>query len=92
MKSKVALVKGDNRQDNIRKALELIKDDITSKIDGQDVILKPNCLSSSVPLSCTNVDALRGVLDFLSQLSPESTTIAETCRDSEPFESYKRLG
>ncbi len=92
MKSKVALVRGDDRRKNIQKALDLIKEDIISKIDNQDVIIKPNCLSSSVPLSCTNVDALRGVLDFLSQLSPESTTIAETCRDSEPFESYKRLG
>lgn len=92
MKSKVALVRGDNRRKNIQKALDLIKEDIISKIDNQDVIIKPNCLSSSVPLSCTNVDALRGTLDFLSQLSPESMTIAETCRDSEPFESYKRLG
>jgi len=92
MKSKVALVRGDDRRKNIQKALDLIKGDIISKINGQDVIIKPNCLSSSVPLSCTNVDALRGTLDFLSQLSPESTTIAETCRDSEPFESYKKLG
>lgn len=92
MKSKVALVKGNDRQENIYKALDLIKDDIISKINGQEVIIKPNCLQSGVPLSCTHVDAIRGVLDFLSQLSTESITIVETCRDSEPFESYKKLG
>jgi uncharacterized protein (DUF362 family) len=92
MKSKVSIVKGNNRRDIICKALELIKQDIISKINGQEVIIKPNCLASSVPLSCTNVDVIRGVLDFLLQLSAESVIISETCRDSEPFESYKRLG
>lgn len=92
MKSKVAIVKGDKRQNNIHRAMELIRGDIVSKINGQRVIVKPNCLQPAVPLSCTHVDALRGILDFLSRLSPESVAIAESCADSEPFESFKRLG
>jgi len=31
MKSKVAIVKGDNRRENIRQALELIKQDVEFK-------------------------------------------------------------
>ena len=91
MKSKVAIVKGDNRRENIRQALELIKGDLITKIDNHEVLLKPNCLQSAVPLCCTHVDALRGVLDFLKGMTIESTVVAETCRDSEKYESFKRL-
>ncbi len=92
MKNRVALVKGGDRRDNIRRAMELIGEDIRSKIDHRSVIIKPNCLRASRPLSCTHVDALRGVLDFLAGLSPESVTIAEVCKDSEHFESFRMLG
>ena len=92
MKSKVAIVKGEDRRGNICQALELIKQDVISKINSQEIIVKPNCLQSAVPLSCTHIDALRGILDFLKGLPTESVTVAETCRDSEPFESFNRLG
>lgn len=92
MKSTVALVKGNDRRDNIRRAMELIQEDMASKINGQRTIVKPNCLQSARPLSCTHVDALRGILDFISHLSPESVIVAEGCRDSGHFESFKRLG
>jgi uncharacterized protein (DUF362 family) len=91
MKSKVAIFKGDNRRENIRQALELIKQDVISKINGHEILIKPNCLQSAVPLSCTHVDALRGILDFLKELSTEPVTLAETCAGSEPFESFKKL-
>ncbi len=77
---------------NIYNALELIKDDILSKINGHNVLVKPNCLQSRNPLSCTHADALRGILDFLSQNAPKSITISETCMDSKRFESFERLG
>jgi len=92
MGSRVAIVKGDDRKDIIRRALELIQDDVVSKINGQKVIVKPNCLQSAVPLSCTHADAIRGILDFLSHLSPESVTVAEVCGDHEHFQSFRRLG
>lgn len=93
MRSRVALVRGDDRRDNIRRAMELICDDLTPRINGRAVIVKPNCLQSAKPLSCTHVDALRGVLDFLTdRSSPKSVTIAEGCNDSERFESFRRLG
>ncbi|MGB9594766.1 MAG: DUF362 domain-containing protein [Candidatus Poribacteria bacterium] len=90
MKSKVAIVKGDNRRKNICQALELIKDDLV--IDKNEVILKPNCLQSMFQLCCTHVDALRGVLDFLKDKDIESTSIAETCRGTEKYESFEKLG
>ncbi|MDQ1317790.1 MAG: hypothetical protein QG588_1444, partial [Candidatus Poribacteria bacterium] len=69
----------------------LIKQDVISKINGHEILIKPNCLQSAVPLSCTHVDALRGILDFLKELSTEPVIVAETCGGSELFESFKRL-
>ncbi|MGQ9608130.1 MAG: DUF362 domain-containing protein [bacterium] len=92
MKSKVAIVKGNDRRKNIYNALELIKEDILSKINDKNVLIKPNCLQSRASLSCTHIDALRGILDFLSQNTPKSVTISETCMDSKRFESFERLG
>ncbi len=92
MKSKVALIKGDSRRDNMRRAMELIQEDLAAKICCQEVIVKPNCLQSASPLCCTHVDALRGVLDFVSHSSPESMTVAEVCHDREPLGSFKQLG
>ena len=53
MKSKVALIKGDNRRDNMRRAMELIQEDLAAKICCQEVIVKPNCLRSTSPLCWT---------------------------------------
>lgn len=92
MKSRVAIVKGSDRRDNIRRAMELVRGDIESKMGGRDIIVKPNCLRPSVSLSCTHVDALRGILDFLMSFSRGSVTVAETCEDLEHFGSFKRLG
>ncbi|MFC1717503.1 DUF362 domain-containing protein [Candidatus Poribacteria bacterium] len=92
MKSKVALIKGDNRRDNMRRAMELIQEDLAAKICCQEVIVKPNCLRATSPLCCTHVDALRGILDFVPYSSPESVTIAEICNDKEPLGSFKELG
>jgi uncharacterized protein (DUF362 family) len=92
MRSRVAIVKGADRRDNIRRAMQLVRGDIESKIGDRDVIVKPNCLRPSVSLSCTHADALRGIMDFLMSCSPGSVTVAETCEDLEHFESFRRLG
>ncbi len=89
MKSKVAIVKGNNRRENIFKALELIKNDLV--IDKNEVLLKPNCLQSMFPLCCTHVDAIRGVLDFLKDKEIRSRLIAETCRGTGKHESFEML-
>lgn len=89
----MALVKGKDRRENIYRAMELIQDELAAKIDNQEAIIKPNCLRASSPLSCTHVDALRGILDFVSNSSsPKSVEVAESCGDKEHFESFGQLG
>jgi uncharacterized protein (DUF362 family) len=62
--SKVALVKGDNRYDNITKALNLISDEIEF---GPRIVIKPNFTSVTNQLAATHVDAVRAVLDYIKK-------------------------
>ena len=63
-KARVSLVHGGDRRANVFNALELVRADVESRLADQ-VMLKPNFLSSDNQLASSHVDALRGVLDFL---------------------------
>ena len=63
-KSRVSLVHGGDRRTNVFNALELVRADVESRLADQ-VMLKPNFLSSENQLASSHADALRGVLDFL---------------------------
>ncbi len=76
MASRVALVKGDDRYANIKKALELIEEDI--HLEGaQRILVKPNLISGSRPLAVTHIDGLRALLDFLQERTEGQITIGE---------------
>lgn len=77
MKEKVALIKGNSRYENILKALKYIEKEMKKKLRKEKVIIKPNCVSDSVQLASTHVDAIRAVLDFLNSIKIKKVTIAE---------------
>ena len=62
MESVVSLVKGDDRRQNIRRSLELIEDQICL---GERIVIKPNMVSITKPLSATHVEAFEEVLKFI---------------------------
>jgi len=89
--AKVALVKGDDRRENVRSALELIKDEVAHEVAGKRVVIKPNFVSIRRQLAATHLDATRGILDFLRDMETESLIIAEgACGSTE--EGYKNFG
>ena len=67
--STVSLVNGTDRRDMVYDALKPFKDIIKKGIQGKQIILKPNVVYGNNSLSVTHLDMLRGVLDFLSQLT-----------------------
>ena len=73
--SKVALIKGEDRKDNIRQALELIADDI--QINGRHPVIKVNFVSAHVPLSATHRDAVWAVVEFLKDHGEKEFSLAE---------------
>lgn len=76
--ARVALVKGENRYGNIKRALEMIKEDIHNDIQGKkSILLKPNLVSSYNQLAATHVDTIRATLDFIGHFTDQQITIGE---------------
>jgi len=72
--SKVALIKGNDRYVNVAKALELIADD--TEVGGK-VLIKPNFTSVKRQLAATHVNAVKAVLDFVTEYTSDEIIIAE---------------
>lgn len=74
----VALISGSGRRDNVRRALELVADDVRHAVSGKRlVMIKPNFVTCYHPLAATHVDAVRGVLDFIRPLVDGDIVVAE---------------
>lgn len=76
--SKVALAAIGERRSNVLRSLDLIEEDIESSIDGKNILIKPNMVSTSVQLASTHSGHLEGILKFLETLDVEKVTIAES--------------
>ncbi len=77
-RARVGLANGTDRRQNIYRALDLVRAEVTPRIRDQ-VMLKPNFLSSKNQLASSHVDAMRGALDFLLSVPnpPSEVLIAE---------------
>ena len=90
-KSQVALIKGDNRYDNIAQALGLIEGDVDLS-DKKHILIKPNFVSTRWQLAATHVDAVRAVLDWLRPRYDAPITIGEGAAGSDTFDGYRNFG
>lgn len=61
----VSLVKGNNRKENIKKCLELIKKDLDNIINAKNILIKPNLTAIKPAFANTNVEAIEAVIEFL---------------------------
>ena len=91
MKSQVALIKGDDRHENIAQALTLIEDgiDLSNK---KRILIKPNFVSTRRQLAATHVEAVRAVLDWLHLRYDGPITIGEGAAVSDTFDGYRNFG
>ena len=82
-RKRVGLAQMGERRQNVFTALNLVRDDVIPKLCEQ-VMLKPNFLSSQNQLAATHVDAIRGVIDFLLTVPalPQEIIIAEAGNES----------
>ena len=90
-RSQVALIKGDNRYDNIALALALIEDGVDLS-DKQRILIKPNFVSTRRQLASTHVGAVRAVLDCLRPRYDGLITIGEGAAVSDTFDGYRNFG
>ena len=85
----VALVKGDERRQNILKALELIEDQINF---GERIVVKPNMVSVTKPLSGTHAEALDAVLEFIRQRTDRKIVVAEGSAYADSMKGFELYG
>ncbi len=89
----VGLARRENRRANVFGALDLIRDDIIPKLADQ-VMLKPNFLSSENQLASSHADAMRGAIDFLLTVPnpPEEILIAEGGNETVSGQAFENFG
>ncbi|MDP7208163.1 MAG: DUF362 domain-containing protein [Candidatus Bathyarchaeota archaeon] len=74
----VAVTKADGHYEGNRKALELIEDRIAERIERKKrVLIKPNFVSTRKQVAASHVDAIRAVLDVISEHYDSEITIGE---------------
>ncbi len=76
--ARVGLVKGNDGRDNVYQALKHIEDEVLASIGNKKVLIKPNFVQTNRELCATHVDAVRGILDFLTPHYKEQITIGES--------------
>ena len=78
-RSRVALIRGEDRRKNIYESLKAIDDQILPVLRSRKyVVIKPNNVSTVNPLAATHADALRGILDYVSERYRGPVFIAES--------------
>jgi uncharacterized protein (DUF362 family) len=89
--AQVALIRGENRYDNVSQALELISAQIDLS-ETRRVLIKPNFVVTHVPLAVTHETAVRAVLDFLRNRYNGKILIAEGPATHPAREGFRRFG
>ena len=88
----VALTHGDGRRKNVYDALMAVDKDLQPKLRTRKyVVIKPNFVSTVNQLAANHVDAVRGILDYLSEHFKGPVVIAESSAGNtlEGYENFK---
>lgn len=80
---RVAVATGKTREETVRKAIDLVREELLANIIGS-VMIKPNFLSSVNNLASTLAGAVRPVIELLRDADAESVIIAEGGSRSTP--------
>ena len=89
----VGLARRENRRQNVFGALDLIRDDVIPRL-AEQVMLKPNFLSSKNQLASSHTDAMRGAIDFLltTPNPPDEILIAEGGNEDISGQAFDNFG
>jgi uncharacterized protein (DUF362 family) len=91
--SRVSITTGENRADMVFRALQPFAKEIKTAIGNRRVVLKPNNVLIYVPLACTHVDTLEGILEFLKSINKlKNVIIAESSASAPTLEGFDNYG
>jgi uncharacterized protein (DUF362 family) len=91
--SRVAITSGDDRADIVFRALQPFAKEIKKAIGHRRVVLKVNNVLIYVPLACTHVETLEGILEFLKSINKiNNVIIAESSASASTLEGFGNYG
>ena len=90
--TKVAVTNGDNRTDNIFRALKSLEKEIAQSIGNRRVVIKPNNVSLTSTLAATHSDALVGTLEFLKSIGKLDNAIIAESSIGNTMQGFDNLG
>jgi uncharacterized protein (DUF362 family) len=67
---KASLVHGENRKENIRKSLALIREDLQKIREAKNILIKPNLVALKPDFANTHVEAIEAVIEFIQTIAP----------------------
>jgi len=91
-RSTVAIAHGDQRRKNVYTALKSIDQQLQAKMKGKKyVVIKPNFVNTTNQLAALHVDAVRGILDYLSESFKGPAVVAESSAGDtkDAYDNYK---
>jgi uncharacterized protein (DUF362 family) len=90
-KSKVALIRGDDRCGSITRALDLVGERI-EWASRERVLIKPNFVSTEWPVSVTHVEAVRALLQWLRVRFDGPIIVGEGTANRNTWEAFDKYG
>ena len=91
--AKVCLVKGNDRREIVFQALKKIENEVLASIGDKKILIKPNFVVTTRQLAATHVDAVRGILDFLTPHHKKQIVVGESTISREgTFHGYENYG
>jgi uncharacterized protein (DUF362 family) len=89
----VSVSTGEDRADLVFRALQPFSRQIKKAIGKRRVVIKPNNVLIYVPLACTHVDTLEGILEFLKSIDKiNNVIIAESSASGSTLEGFDNYG
>lgn len=91
--SRVSISTANDRADLTFRALQPFSEEIRRAIGNKRVVLKPNNVLIYVPLACTHVETLEGILEFLKSINKlKNVIIAESSASGSTLEGFDNYG
>lgn len=91
-RSSISLASGADRIEMMSEVMEPFEQQIREGLNGKQLVLKPNMVTTSAPLCATHADALRGVLEFMQPIYSGQIIIAESSAGGDSMSGFENYG
>ncbi len=74
-RKKAAIIKGNNRKENIKRCLDLISEDLNGIKSAKNILIKPNLVALMPEFANTHVETIEAVIEFIREIAPDTPIV-----------------